>query len=141
MNQYLRGLIAGLVATAVLSGLMMVKGMMGVMPELDIIAMLSMKMGGAVAMGWMGHFIIGGVGYGIGFALLRGVLPGGSLVAKGIVLGVLGWLVMMVLMMPMMGSGLFAMSMGMMAPVMTLVLHIIFGAVLGFVFAKLGKGA
>jgi cbb3-type cytochrome oxidase subunit 3 len=33
------------------------------------------------------------------------------------------------------------MSMGMMAPVMTLVLHIIFGAVLGFVFAKLGKGA
>ncbi|MGE0430583.1 MAG: DUF6789 family protein, partial [Hydrogenophaga sp.] len=64
-------------------------------------------------------------------------LPGKGAVAKGALFGVLGWLMMMLLVMPMMGMGMFAMSMGMMAAGMTLVLHIIFGAVLGFVYAKL----
>ena len=141
MNEYLKGIIAGLVATVVLSVLMALKGMMGMMPELDIIAMLASKMGGAAMMGWVAHFMIGAVAYGVGFAALHGVLPGGGLVAKGIVLGVIGWLVMMLMLMPMMGAGLFGMNMGMMAPVMTLVLHVIFGAVLGAVFGKLGKEA
>lgn len=47
---------------------------------------------------------------------------------------------MMVVLMPMAGVGLFAMSMGAMAPVMTLVLHLVFGAVLGWTFGKLVSG-
>ncbi|WP_448329685.1 DUF6789 family protein [Sulfitobacter sp. M13] len=43
---------------------------------------------------------------------------------------------MMILIMPMAGAGLFGLALGMMAPIMTLVLHIIFGAVLGVVFAN-----
>jgi len=43
---------------------------------------------------------------------------------------------MMVVLMPMAGAGLFGMSMGVMAPVMTLVLHLIFGAVLGWVYGQ-----
>ena len=39
-----RGIVAGLVATAVLSMIMLAKGMMGLMPELDVIAMLSSMM-------------------------------------------------------------------------------------------------
>jgi len=35
--------------------------------------------------------------------------------------------------MPMAGAGFFGMQMGLMAPIMTLVLHLIFGAVLGLV--------
>lgn len=35
----MKGMIAGFVATAVLSALMIMKTMMGVMPELDVIAM------------------------------------------------------------------------------------------------------
>ena len=47
------------------------------------------------------------------------------------------WLMMMVGPMPMAGAGLFGMHFGLMAPMMTLVLHIIFGAVMGFAFARL----
>jgi hypothetical protein len=43
---------------------------------------------------------------------------------------------MMVVLMPMAGAGLFGMNMGVMAPMMTLVLHLIFGAVLGWVYGR-----
>ncbi|MFU8877704.1 MAG: DUF6789 family protein [Wenzhouxiangellaceae bacterium] len=138
MNNNVRGIIAGLIATIVLSLLMIVKGMMGVMPELNVIAMLAGQMGGNMMMGWVAHFMIGAVAYGLAFANLQGVLPGGSALVKGIVLGIIGWLVMMVALMPMMGAGLFAMNMGMMATVATLVLHIIFGLVLGLAWSMIG---
>lgn len=67
-------MVAGLAATAVLSIIMIMKGMMGLMPELNVIGIL---------------------------------------------------------------AGMFGMKLGMMAPIMTLMLHAVFGAVLGGVFAKL----
>lgn len=139
MNSNVRGIIAGLIATIVLSILMYLKGMMGMMPELNVIAMLAGQMGGSMMMGWVAHFVIGAVIYGLAFANLGSVLPGGSNVVKGISLGVIGWLIMMIALMPMMGAGFFAMNMGMMAMVATLVLHVIFGAVLGFAYNKLGS--
>ncbi|MDT8439707.1 MAG: hypothetical protein RQ729_11935 [Wenzhouxiangellaceae bacterium] len=139
MNNNVAGIIAGLAATVVLSVLMLVKGMMGVMPELNVIAMLAGQMGGSAVMGWMAHFMIGAIIYGLAFANLQGLLPGGSVTIKGIALGVVGWLVMMVVLMPMMGAGFFALNMGMMATVATLMLHVIFGAVLGAVYGKLAK--
>jgi hypothetical protein len=38
---------------------------------------------------------------------------------------------------PMVGAGVFGMNLGMVAPLMTLMLHVIYGAVLGGVFAAL----
>ena len=35
------------------------------------------------------------------------------------------------------GAGFFGLKMGMMAPFMTLMLHVIYGAVLGYVYGKL----
>ncbi|GAB4362499.1 MAG: hypothetical protein Kow0060_18780 [Methylohalobius crimeensis] len=134
MNNIARGIIAGLVATVVLSLLMMMKSAMGVMPKLDVIAMLAGMMGGIKALGWMAHFMVG-MGYGLVFAFLHGKLPGPSVV-QGIILGIIGWLVMMSMLMPMMGAGLFAVAMGMMAPVATFMLHVIFGGVLGWTYGK-----
>lgn len=141
MNSNLRGIIAGLVATIVLSVLMVLKGMMGIMPELNVIAMLAGQMGGSTMMGWVAHFVVGAIIYGLAFANLRGMLPGGSNLVKGIVLGIIGWLMMMVVVMPMMGAGMFAMNMGMMATVATLMLHIIFGLVLGLAYDKIGAAS
>ncbi len=136
MKKLINGAIAGVVATIVLSLMMLIKGKMGVMPELDIISMLAGMMGGALLLGWVMHFMIG-VGYGVVFHLTYDKLPTNSLIIKGLILGVVGWLVMMLMLMPMVGAGLFGMKMGVMAPIMTLVLHAIFGAVLGFVYSKL----
>ena len=133
MNKFIRGIIAGLVATAVLSLLMLMKGMMGLMPDVDIIAMLAGKMGGNAMLGWGAHFMIGII-YGLAMAIIGGGL------GRGMALATVGWLIMMVALMPMMGSGMFGMSMpsGMMVPAATLMLHLIFGAVLGFTYSKLG---
>jgi len=130
-------MLAGFVATAVMSVFMVMKTMMGVMPELDIAAMLAKMMGApdTPIIGWVGHFMIGTVGYGIVFALLAGKLLG-SLVVQGTIVGMLGWLAMMVMVMPMAGAGLFRLNFGIMAPIMTLMLHLIFGAVLGWVYAR-----
>ncbi len=86
-------------------------------------------------MGWVAHFVIGAVIWGGLVAWLNANIPGGSQWVKGIVFGVGAWLVMMMIaVMPMAGAGFFGMALEMMAPVMTLVLHIIFGVVLGGVY-------
>ena len=130
-----KGMVAGFVATVVLSALMVTKSMMGLMPELDVIAMLSKMMGGSSAtMAWIAHFMIGTVVLGGLFAWLDPYLPGKRHWLKGIAFGIGAWLLMMVAVMPMAGAGLFGMNFGIMAPGMTMVLHIIFGAVLGVVY-------
>jgi uncharacterized membrane protein YagU involved in acid resistance len=80
----------------------------------------------------IGAFIFGGM-----FALLEPTLPGGKLWLKGAIFGVGAWLAMMLAVMPMAGAGFFGMNFGMVAPIMTLVLHVIYGAVLGCVYAAL----
>ena len=138
MNTHIAGILAGVIATVVLSALMLLKGMMGMMPDLDVISMIAGMMGAGAVMGWIAHFVIGAV-YGLVFASVSRPGTTGSIVAQGVGLGVLGWLVMMIVLMPMAGGGMFGLAMpsGMMIPVATLMLHIIFGAVLGFSFAKL----
>lgn len=44
------------------------------------------------------------------------------------------WFVMMVLLMPLAGAGAFGLKLGVTAPVATLILHWIYGAVLGAVY-------
>ena len=145
MNNYIRAMIAGFVATVVLSALMLIKSMMGVMPELNLASMLAgmahdmLGLPANPAIGWVLHFMIGTAVWGIGFALLFTVLPGNGAVLKGIVFGALAWVLMMLIPMPMAGAGLFAMKMGMMAPVMTLVLHLLWGAVLGATYGSLSR--
>ena len=138
MNTYITGIVAGLIATVVLSALMLLKGMMGVMPDLDVIAMIAGMMGASALIGWIAHFMIGAI-YGLVFSQVAGHGTTGATVARGVGLGIAGWLVMMIVLMPMVGCGFFGLAMpsGMMAPVATLMLHVIFGGVLGFSFAKL----
>ncbi|GAW35438.1 hypothetical protein RA2_02501 [Roseovarius sp. A-2] len=137
MTNILKGIIAGLVATVVLTLMMFAKGAMGLMPALDPVAMIAGMMGVATMIAWGVHFMIGTVIWGGGFAILEPRLPGETYWGKGVVFGVGAWLIMMVAMMPMAGAGFFGMQLGMMAPVMTLVMHLVFGAVLGTVYGKL----
>lgn len=138
MTNTSKGILAGFAATVVLSMIMVAKGMMGLMPELNVIAMLSSMMNTVPAVGWVIHFMIGMLAWGVGFTFFLNVLPGNSNLSKGISFGVAAWILMMVVVMPMAGAGLFGLKMGMMAPTMTLMLHVVYGAVLGFVFGKLG---
>lgn len=138
MNKYTASIVSALIATITLSILMLLKNMMGLMPDVDIIAMLSLQMGNNPLLGWMAHFMIGALGYGLSFALIFSQLKMGNMVIRGVLLGIVGWVIMMVMVMPMMGAGFFGLQMpsGIMVPIMTLMLHIIFGAVLGLSYSK-----
>ncbi|MBE0453227.1 MAG: hypothetical protein IBX58_06055 [Roseovarius sp.] len=137
MTNIVKGMLAGLSATIVLSLLMLMKGAMGLLPALDPIGMVATMMDVPMAVAWGVHLMIGAIIWGGVFALLEPHLPGGARWLKGVVFGIGAWLIMMVTMMPMAGTGFFGMQLGMMAPVMTLVMHIVFGAVLGGVYAML----
>ena len=133
MNNIPAGIIAGLVATAALSALMMLKAQMGVLPGLDVIALLAAIMGTGSATGWVLHFLIG-AGYGVLFSRISRSDTFRGAIAKGILLGLVGWVAMMVLLTPVMGKGLFGLAMPsetMLVPLATFMLHVIFGAVLG----------
>jgi hypothetical protein len=135
MNTLLKSIIAGFVATFVLSIIMLIKAMMGLMPELNVIGMLSNMMGGSLAVGWIAHFMIGTIVWGGAFALLSHYQPNVT-VLTGVGFGVAAWLLMMLLIMPMAGAGLFGLGLGMAAPVMTLMLHALYGAVLALTFNR-----
>jgi len=138
-----KSMIAGFVATVVLSVLMVIKMKMGVMPDLNVIKMMTTMAHGILGtpavpiIGWIMHFMIGTVVWGVLFVLIGKSLPGGGYVSKGLSFGVLAWVLMMVMVMPMAGAGFFGLSLGMMAPVMTLMLHLVYGAVLGGLYGKL----
>jgi hypothetical protein len=142
-NNIMKGIIAGFIATTVLSILMILKAMMGMMPQMNAIKMLSTMAHGFVgtpltpAVGWLMHFIIGSVLWGLLFALLFERIPVQTATLKGLVFGTAAWLLMMIMVMPMAGVGFFGLNIGLGAPIATLVLHWAFGAVLGAVYAKL----
>ena len=83
-----RGIFAGLAATAALSMIMVAKGMMGLMPQLNVIAMLGSMMNATPAVGWGVHVMIGIIAWGTGFAVVCDMLPGRSSLSKGVSFGV-----------------------------------------------------
>lgn len=101
-----RAVLGGLTGTAAMTVLMLMAPLMG-LPPMNIGKMLGSVMGGVVALGWIAHFMIGTVlalGYAAFFA---GRLPGPP-VARGAAYSLLPWLMAQLVVMPMMGAGLFS---------------------------------
>lgn len=140
------GLTAGFAASAALGALMIIKTQLGILPELnpiwDIVAILDRYTGLKFPpdTGWVGHFLIGTVGWGILYTWIRKTLPGPAVV-KGMIFGMLAWLAMMIVFMPLAGHGFFGLSLGIAVPVATFVLHLVFGAVLGAVYESTRSSA
>ena len=133
------GLLAGFVATLVISALELLKDAIGVMPQMDLIGMLSGILGApdSRAVGWFAHFLVGTALWGLLYAWLDSALPGQSRWQRGLGFGFGAWLLAMITFMPLGGAGLFGLRLGFMAPIAALVLHLIFGAVLGGAYGAL----
>ncbi len=135
-----RAIAAGFLGTVVMTLLMVIKQNQGILPALDPVVMLT-KMGHAKLglprepwVGWVLHFIMGSIVWAIIYAFVNLILPGPGAV-KGLIFGVLAWLVMMLVAMPMAGKGFFGMKMGILAPILALVLHLVYGLFLGWTYA------
>lgn len=139
-----RGIVAGFAATIALSILMIVKSAAGLVPELNAIKMLTQISAVRFGVppdpliGWIAHFLIGTVLWGVAFAVLSKFWTSVGPLARALVFSVAAWLLMMVIVMPAAGGGLFAARLGLGAAIAALVLHLAYGAVLGLVYARVG---
>lgn len=139
-----RGFTYGIVATVVMSVLMLAGMVTGQSPIPEPIprAIVATLLGDrapkpvtiALAVGL--HLACGGV---FGAALARFAAP--ATVAKGLGLGVGLWLVMGVAFLPFLGWGAFGTAIAPSIAVATLLLHLVYGATLGWALAREGPDA
>lgn len=136
MQSIKAGLLGGFIGTIAMCGMMIAKTASGRFPELHIIRTLSDVLGTShYGVAILVMFFIGTVVWGGLFALASDRMPGRSCLLKGLIFGVLAWLAMMVILMPLAGAGFFAIGRGTWTvPVVSLVYHLVFGAVLGMVY-------
>jgi hypothetical protein len=137
MSNSMKGMIAGFVATVVLSALLLFKSTMDIVPELNMIRLLTSLGSIGVVAAWMDHFIVGVVVWGLLFGAYDAVASRPAHWLKGLIFGVFAWLMMMVLFMPLAKAGVFGYRLGPMAAVVTLLYHLVYGAVLGTTYGLL----
>jgi uncharacterized protein DUF6789 len=134
---------AGLIAWIVFTLVLYMAPLMGV-PKMDVPAMLGGMFGlNSVALGWVMHLMIGLV-LAFVYAYWFVDLVGGAPWVRGLTFGVLPWLAMMIVIAPMlpvlnpmlakMPPGVFLANMGILAPMGSLLGHLIWGTVLGAVY-------
>lgn len=121
----------GLIATTAMTMMMLFAPMMG-MPKMPIGEMLAGFMHLPVAVGWIMHFVIGtmlATGY---VMIFKSKLPGSDII-KGILYGLIPFFMAQLIVMPMMGAGIFSSNTG--APMLmvmgSLMGHVVYGSVLG----------
>ena len=134
-----KAILGGFVGTAVMTLMLyLVAPLMGV--RMDIAGSLGQMLGGSWTLGLMMHFLNGTVFFSLVYALLLyRVLPGGP-VARGIAWGLALWLIAQLMVVPMMGGGIFSSKMGgMMAAAGSLLNHVLYGGLLGWIAAPTAR--
>jgi hypothetical protein len=138
MSNAPKGVVAGLVATLVLSALMILNSKFGLLPQINIIGLLAVLGTLSVPSAWMDHFIVGVVVWGLLYAGFDAVVTRPPVWIKGMIFGVFAWLMMMVAFMPLAGAGFFGANLGIAPAVELLILHLIYGVVLAVTYDLLG---
>ena len=134
MSSWPKAVLAGIVATAV-ETLMMYKGAtMMIGQPMDIALELSNMMGVSWTVGMIMHVLLGIFIFPLAYAsVARQWLPGPKVV-RGVLWGLVLWVVAMFLMSPMMGKGFF--MGGMPQGVAAFLAHVVYGALLGAIAGK-----
>jgi Family of unknown function (DUF6789) len=134
-----RGLFAGLVATVIVSLLMLLKQALGYMPNVNPVLELANALGYRSALvGWTAHFAIGVLAWGVLFTWFDGYLRQLPHWINGLFFSSVVWLGVMVIVLPAAGRGLFgARGLALGTPTVTLLLSWIYGVVLGVVYGWL----
>ena len=135
-----KALLGGLVATIVMTLMMMYVAPMMTGQPMDIAALIGGMLGNSYAMGMLMHLILGIVVFPLVYVyVLYEHLPG-SPALRGAIWGVILWVLAAVVVMPMAGAGfLMANIGGMMALVAALIGHLVYGGLLGAI-AGAGQG-
>ena len=139
MSDVLKGMLAGGVATAALSLVMLLFSVLGFEPQLELTRLLLVLVDAPTeyALGWILHWMIGSVVLGGLFAHFEPRLGAATHVKNGILFGVAVWLVVMLFFMPAVGAGYFGFQVSLFAPLIMLGLQVFHSGVMGWVYGKL----
>lgn len=137
-TRYGKGMLAGLAAALVYAIVQMINVGAGWAPQFNP-AGVTERLVGAVpnAVGWLVHFLVYGVALGGLFALVGPKLKRGGYTMRGVLFALITWAIVSFLVMPASGSGIFGLRLGFPMVPLLLVSHILYGATLGQVFARL----
>lgn len=135
-----KGVIAGFFATCILSAIMLLFSSLGVLPQLDIVEHID-KLGSIQrAAAWVDHFIVGTLLWGPIFAAFEATTSESRpRWQKGLTFGVITWLLMMIIFMPVIGAGLFGWRLGIIEPVGMLGMNLVYGLAIGVIFDLLDR--
>ncbi len=127
-----KAVLGGLVGTILITLMMYFVAPVMMGQPMDVAAMLGSMLGNSWAMGMAMHFVNGTIIFPLIYAFLLFQFLPGSPWLKGLTWGVILWLLAQIVVMPMMGGGLFSSQMGgIMAAIGSLLGHIVYGAALG----------
>lgn len=127
------GFAAGLVATVILSVVMLGKKAIGIVPEISTVGMLGSVTGEPRTVDWLIHFLIGTIFYGFIMAAVAAALPWAYWL-DGLLIGVGGWTLAGVTLMPAAGKGYFGADIGPSALAVSAMMHLVLGLSLGFLY-------
>jgi hypothetical protein len=131
-----KGIIAGLAATVPVAILILIQSAVGLLPQVDFIALLTNLTGLAWGgTGWIFLFVAGGL-LGIGFAALDshvGHVTGAGEIAHGVLFAILLWAAMMLVVLPVYGGDVFGVGFA----VAVLVGVLIYGIAMGAIYAAM----
>jgi hypothetical protein len=139
-----RGIIAGLLATSVLSLLMLIPWLPPRFETVTLligIARVVLEGSGLPApfAGWLWFFFIGGIWWGTWFAIISPIIPGRGFPVRGAVFGLVTGLLITWTIMPLAAGGALGMKLSLWQPLVTVSEHLIYGLVLGVIFRWLKK--
>ena len=128
-----RAALAGLLGTAAMTAVgVWVAPLMG-LPPMNPALLLAGKMGGSVALGWLGHLMLGSV-LALFYAAVAPRLPGPAWM-RGALYGLALWLLTQLAVLPMMGRALFSGSAA--TALGSLLGHLVYGVVLGATYGTM----
>ena len=135
-----RALVAGLIATAAMTALLLVEPSVG-LPKIAMGQILSSSLGLASArlaagpaLGWLIHFIIGALLALLYAGVFERRLPGGDL-ARGLLYGGLVFVAAQIVFMPLVGGGFFSRGDGQLL-VGSLFGHLVYGGLTGWIYGR-----
>lgn len=139
MSDIKKGMVAGGVATAVISLAMLLLNATGLEPQLHLTRLLLtlLEAPSEYALGWLTHIFLGSIVLGGLFVHVEPRLGADTHTKSGVLYGVAVWLVMMMVFMPAVGGGYFGFQLSVFTPIIMLGLQVLYGAVLGWTYGKL----
>ena len=142
MDNTIKGMGAGLIASVVMLVLLYAKQALGILSETDFVQLITdafHRLGAppAAATGWIALLAVGTLLWGGLFGAFNHFLPGETELGKGLWFSVFAWLVMLVALLSLENVDIFADMVDWSVAGVALVLHLIFGAILGATYASL----